>query len=123
MVFNVWMNILGRVPGSVMWLLHMPQEAAYSLKEEAVAHGIPMSRLVFSQPIAAEQHLRRCALADLFLDSLHYNAHTTATDALWAGRLRWGGYVQTVTATQPTTRSALYEMSEKKGSYLVFPKC
>jgi len=84
-VFGVWMNILRQVPGSVLWLLKMPAAAVANLRNEAAARGIAPERLVFGEPLPHELHLRRCARADLFLDSLHYGAHTTASDALWAG--------------------------------------
>ena len=84
-VFGVWMNILRRAPGSVLWLLKMPAGAVAHLRNEAAARGIAPERLVFGEPLPHDLHLRRCARADLFLDSLHYGAHTTASDALWAG--------------------------------------
>ena len=84
-VFGVWMNILRRAPGSVLWLLKMPAGAVAHLRNEAAARGIAPERLVFGEPLPHELHLRRCVRADLFLDSLHYGAHTTASDALWAG--------------------------------------
>ena len=83
--FGVWMNILRRVPGSVLWLLKMPAAAAANLRAEAAARGVAPERVVFGEPLPHELHLRRCARADLFLDSLQYGAHTTAADALWAG--------------------------------------
>ncbi|KAK3236403.1 hypothetical protein CYMTET_53455 [Cymbomonas tetramitiformis] len=82
--FDTWLNIVHRVPHSVLWLLRLPSHAAETLLQEAAARGLK-SRVVFGEPLPPEQHLLRCALADLFLDSLQYNAHTTATDALWAG--------------------------------------
>ena len=84
-VFGVWMNVLRRTRRSVLWLLKMPADAVRNLHDEAAAFGISKDRLVFGEPLPHRLHLRRCARADLFLDSLHYNAHTTATDALWAG--------------------------------------
>lgn len=79
------MNVLRRTRRSVLWLLKMPADAVRNLHDEAAAFGISKDRLVFGEPLPHGLHLRRCARADLFLDSLHYNAHTTATDALWAG--------------------------------------
>jgi predicted O-linked N-acetylglucosamine transferase (SPINDLY family)/regulator of sirC expression with transglutaminase-like and TPR domain len=84
-VFDIWMRVLGRVEGSVLWLFEDNPWAVDSLRNEAARRGIAPQRLVFakSQPVA--EHLARHQLADLFLDTLPYNAHTTASDALWAG--------------------------------------
>jgi len=83
--FSCWMRILNRVDGSVLWLLENNVSAALNLREEADVRGINPKRLVFAKPIALANHLARHRLADLFLDTLPYNAHTTASDALWAG--------------------------------------
>ena len=82
-VFDVWMRLLQQVPGSVLWLLETP--AADNLRAEAKARGVDPSRLVFGPKLPPAQHLARHRLADLFLDTLPYNAHTTCSDALWAG--------------------------------------
>jgi protein O-GlcNAc transferase len=84
-VFDVWMRLLDRVAGSVLWLLRdsIPSEA--NLRREASARGIDPARLVFADRVPLEDHLARYRLADLFLDTLPYNAHTTASDALWVG--------------------------------------
>ena len=84
-VFEVWMRLLARVPGSVLWLLEDNRWAAESLRERAVALGVVPERLVFCERVNSEDHLARHRLADLFLDTFPYNAHTTASDALWAG--------------------------------------
>lgn len=85
-VFDVWMRILRRVDGSVLWLRGAGPVFEANLKREAHARGIEPSRLVFALPTPRiEDHLARQRLADLFLDTLPYNAHTTASDALWAG--------------------------------------
>jgi predicted O-linked N-acetylglucosamine transferase (SPINDLY family) len=83
--FDSWMRILQRVDGSVLWLLHDNAPAAANLVREAQARGIAGERLVFAQRLPPAEHLARHRLADLFLDTLPYNAHTTASDALWAG--------------------------------------
>jgi predicted O-linked N-acetylglucosamine transferase (SPINDLY family) len=80
-----WARILAAVEGSVLWLLKDNAAAAKNLAREAAARGIEPARLVFAERIAAEDHLARHRAADLFLDTLPYNAHTTASDALWAG--------------------------------------
>lgn len=83
--FTTWMRLLGQVDGSVLWLLRPDDEAAANLRREAAAHGIDPCRLVFAEPLPQAEHLARLRLADLFLDTFNYNAHTTASDALWAG--------------------------------------
>lgn len=84
-VFDVWMRILQRVEGSVLWLFRDNETAEWNLRKEAVARGIDSSRLVFAKKVPLEQHLARHRHADLFLDTFYYNAHTTASDALWTG--------------------------------------
>jgi predicted O-linked N-acetylglucosamine transferase (SPINDLY family) len=79
------MRILARTPGSVLWLLEDNETAAANLKKEAAARGIAPGRLVFAKRLPLAEHLARHRCADLFLDTLPYNAHTTASDALWAG--------------------------------------
>jgi predicted O-linked N-acetylglucosamine transferase (SPINDLY family) len=84
-VFDIWMRLLAKLDGSVLWLLESNASAAESLRAEAVRPGIASERLVFAQPMEVSDHLARHAAADLFLDTLYCNAHTTASDALWAG--------------------------------------
>ncbi|WP_371425132.1 tetratricopeptide repeat protein [Tardiphaga sp.] len=84
-VFDCWMNILRRSPNSVLWLLRPNAVAERNLKREAVVRGIDPGRLVFAARVPLSDHLARHSLADLFLDTLPYNAHTTSSDALWAG--------------------------------------
>jgi protein O-GlcNAc transferase len=84
-VFGVWMRLLAAVPGSVLWLLDDNAEAKRNLSAAASAAGIDPARLVFATRRKHEDHLARQRLADLFLDTLPCNAHTTASDALWAG--------------------------------------
>jgi predicted O-linked N-acetylglucosamine transferase (SPINDLY family) len=79
------MRILLQVPGSVLWLLQDTPDAARNLQREAAQRGVDPQRLVFAPTLPQAQHLARLALADLSLDTLPYNAHTTASDALWAG--------------------------------------
>lgn len=83
--FAVWMRLLQCIPDSVLWLFADNPAAARNLREAAAARGIAPGRLVFAQHTALGDHLARHRLADLFLDTLPYNAHTTASDALWAG--------------------------------------
>ncbi|KZX58334.1 hypothetical protein A3709_02415 [Halioglobus sp. HI00S01] len=83
--FDIWMRLLGRVPGSVLWLLDTGKTARENLRREAQQRGIDPQRLVMAQKLDLADHLARHCLADLFLDTFAYNAHTTASDALWAG--------------------------------------
>jgi predicted O-linked N-acetylglucosamine transferase (SPINDLY family) len=80
-----WIRILNSVPGSVLWLLEDNAAAVANLGKEAAVRGIDPARLVFAERMPHPDHLARHRLADLFLDTLPYNAHTTASDALWAG--------------------------------------
>jgi protein O-GlcNAc transferase len=82
-LFDAWMRILGAVPGSVLWLLGGHGEKR--LRQAAGARGIDPARLVFAGKQPKPEHLARHRLADLFLDTHHVNAHTTAADALWVG--------------------------------------
>jgi predicted O-linked N-acetylglucosamine transferase (SPINDLY family) len=84
-MFDVWMRLLARVPGSVLWLLGDSASSMQNLTAEARARGVDPRRLVFAPRIGHAEHLARHRLADLFLDTAPYNAHTTASDALWAG--------------------------------------
>jgi protein O-GlcNAc transferase len=84
--FEVWMAILKKVDGSVLWLSEINATAVGNLRNEAVRAGIDPARLIFAKRLSSSaEHLARHRLADLFLDTLPYNAHTTASDALWTG--------------------------------------
>lgn len=84
-VFDVWMRLLAKVPRSVLWLFGPNALCRDNLRREAAARGIDPERLVFAERLPVARHLARHRLADLFLDSVPCNAHTTASDALWAG--------------------------------------
>jgi protein O-GlcNAc transferase len=84
-LFDVWMRLLRQVDGSVLWLLDENSTASENLRQEAEKRGVAAQRLVFAARANLADHLARHRLADLFLDTLPYNAHTTASDALWAG--------------------------------------
>jgi protein O-GlcNAc transferase len=84
-IFASWMRILDKVPGSILWLLHTRGPFAENIRQAAGRYGVDNSRILFAPFVALEDHLARLACADLFLDTLPYNAHTTASDALWAG--------------------------------------
>jgi protein O-GlcNAc transferase len=83
--FDGWMRILKQVEGSILWLLEDNETAADNLRREAEARGVEPGRLVFARRMPLPEHLARHRSADLFIDTLPYNAHTTASDALWAG--------------------------------------
>ena len=84
-VFAGWMRILKSVSTSVLWIYSKNSFAIENLKQEAVKHGVDENRLIFASFMTTENHLKRIQSADLFLDTLPYNAHTTASDALRVG--------------------------------------
>ena len=84
-IFDSWMRILKSVDGSHLWLFEDNPQAAGNLRREALRRGVDADRLVFAGRMPLPEHLARHRSADLFLDTLPYNAHTTASDALWAG--------------------------------------
>jgi predicted O-linked N-acetylglucosamine transferase (SPINDLY family) len=84
-MFDVWMRLLRELHGSVLWLLEDNAGARVNLEREARARGVDPARLVFARRLPHAGHLARHRLADLFLDTLPCNAHTGASDALWAG--------------------------------------
>jgi predicted O-linked N-acetylglucosamine transferase (SPINDLY family) len=83
--FDIWMRILDRVPGSVLWLLQDNPWSAENLRQQAVLRGIDPGRLIFAKRVPLAQHLSRQRLAGLFLDTFPFNAGATASPALWAG--------------------------------------
>ena len=83
--FDGWMRILKKVQGSVLWMIEDNPSAVSNLQLEAHRRGVDADRLVFGEKIPLTDHLARHQAADLFLDTLPYNAHTTASDSLWAG--------------------------------------
>jgi predicted O-linked N-acetylglucosamine transferase (SPINDLY family) len=84
-MFDIWMRLLRRTPHGVLWLREWNPTAAANLRRHAGARGIAAERLVFAGKVSGDDHLARHRLADLFLDTLPFGAHTTASDALWAG--------------------------------------
>jgi len=83
--FHGWMRILRAVEGSILWLFEENPLASGNLRLEASKRGVDSTRLVFARRLPLPEHLARHSQADLFLDTWPYNAHTTASDALWAG--------------------------------------
>jgi protein O-GlcNAc transferase len=84
-IFDIWMRLLRAIDASALWLFEDGPDAARNLRREASNRGIDPSRLVFARQTAVADHLARHRLADLFLDTLPYGAHTSASDALWTG--------------------------------------
>lgn len=84
-VFALWMRLLAQLPGSVLWLKATAPDIRVNLEREAASHGVGANRLVWAGEAPLADHLARYRAADLFLDTLPYNAHATAADALWAG--------------------------------------
>lgn len=84
-VFDAWMRLLAAVPGSVLWLLEFNAWSIGNLRREAAARGVDPSRLVAAPMRPLQEHLSRIGAADLFLDTMPCNAHTSASDALWCG--------------------------------------
>lgn len=105
-MFGVWMRLLAAVPGSVLWLLRSNPTVEGNLRREAAARGVDPARLVFADRAPKAVHLARHRNADLFLDTLPVNAHTTASDALWAGlpllTLPGGSFISRVAASLVT---------------------
>ena len=83
--FDSWMRILRRVEGSVLWLLEDNASVASNLRREAVRRNVQAERLIFARRVPMPEHLARLRAGDLFIDTLPYNAHTTASEALWVG--------------------------------------
>jgi predicted O-linked N-acetylglucosamine transferase (SPINDLY family) len=85
-MFDIWMRALERVPDSVLWLVSCPERVQENLRREAMHRGTDPRRLVFARrKDLRQEHIARYQLADLFLDTQPFNAHATASDALWAG--------------------------------------
>jgi len=84
-MFDIWCRVLNAAPDTVLWILADTQQGRENLLREAAMRGVGAARVVFAARLPYEQHLARLGLADLFLDTLPFNAGTTASDALWAG--------------------------------------
>ncbi|KAK8275648.1 hypothetical protein V6Z11_D10G150800 [Gossypium hirsutum] len=84
-IFTTWCNILKRVPNSALWLLRFPAAGEMRLRAYATQQGVQPDQIIFTDVAMKSEHIRRSALADLFLDTPLCNAHTTGTDVLWAG--------------------------------------
>ena len=84
-VYDIWMRLLKKVDGSVLWLLKNSDIGINNLKKEARKRGVDPNKIIFAERMAMPEHLARHKLADLFIDTFPYTAHTTCSDALWAG--------------------------------------
>ncbi len=84
-VFSLWMRLLSKVDSSVLWLFEGSHSVCHNLRLQAQKHAIDPERLIFAPRMELPEHLARHKQTDLFLDTFYYNAHTTASDALWAG--------------------------------------
>jgi len=84
-IFTTWMNILKRVPNSILWILRFPPAGEANIRAEALARGVGPDRLHFTNVAPKDEHIKRGHLADLFLDTPCCNAHTTGCDILWSG--------------------------------------
>ena len=83
--FDIWTRLLLKVEGSILWMRHSNKWADENIRKEAQKRDIDPARLVFAERVPLDEHLARHQLADLFLDTFTFNAHSTAADALWAG--------------------------------------
>ena len=83
--FDIWMRVLLKIEGSVLWLRNSNEWSQTNLRSHVETFGVDPSRLIFASRVPMDEHLARHKLADLFLDTFTYNAHTTATEALWTG--------------------------------------
>ena len=83
-VFDIWMRLLKRIDGSVLWLIKDSDIGVNNLKKEAQKRGIEPDRIIFADKMSNAEHLARHRLADLFIDTFPYTAHTTCSDALWS---------------------------------------
>jgi len=84
-IFDIWMNILKKVPNSVLWIFKSNETASRNLKRETELRGVDPNRVIFASYLPNDEHLKRLSLADLFLDTFPYNAHVTASDAIRMG--------------------------------------
>ena len=83
--FNIWMRLLKKIKGSVLWLYQSNKYSVKNLRKEAKKRNVDPDRLIFAKKLPLKQHLARHSLGNLGLDTFNYNGHTTTSDALWAG--------------------------------------
>lgn len=121
-IFDLWMDLLRQVPGSVLWLSQPNSIALSNLQNEAQLRGVDPARLIFASRIPSRSaHLSRLRLANLFLDTPNYNAHATAADALWAGvpvlTLMGDTFAARVAASQLTAVGLTELITHSKSEY------
>lgn len=125
-VFARWMGLLRDLPGSVLWLIHDNDTAKANLRAEAGKQGVDPERLIFTRRVPLADHLARHRLADLFLDTLPYGAHTTASDALFAGlpvlTCRGTSFAGRVAASLLTTLGVPELIAEDLDEYVAMAK-
>jgi predicted O-linked N-acetylglucosamine transferase (SPINDLY family) len=83
-VFDIWMRLMKRIDGSILWLIKDSDIGVNNLKKEAQKRGVEPDRIIFADKMSNDEHLARHRLADLFIDTFPYTAHTTCSDALWS---------------------------------------
>lgn len=120
-ILEVWMRLLNTTPESVLWLLESHPLATANLRLEAQSRGIAPERLIFAKPVSVEDHLARLSLADLALDTFPYGAHTTASDAMWAGlplvTMRGASFAARVAASILTTAGLTETITNSLAEY------
>ena len=84
-IFNIWMNLLKSIKNSVLWLIEDNLQSSQNLKKEAINKGVNPNKIIFAKRLPMEEHVGRQKLADLFIDTFPYTAHTTCSDALRIG--------------------------------------
>ena len=84
-IFDIWMKVLKKIEGSVLWLIKDSNEGVKNLKKEAEKRGVNPDKIIFAENMPISEHLARHKMADLFIDTFPCNAHTTCSDALWSG--------------------------------------
>ena len=120
-IFSIWMRLLNSVPASVLWLKQAGDKTKSNLRQAAKDRGVDAARLIFAAPAPLEVHLARHQLAGLFLDTMPYNAHATACDALWTGlpvvTQRGSAYAGRVAASLLTAAGAPELIAETAQEY------
>lgn len=119
--FDIWMEIMLEVEDSVLWLKRWNEWSVINLLKEAKKRGIKSSRIIFADQMSMEEHLASYKLADLFIDTFAFNAHTTASEALWAGlplvTLPGKGFASRVSASLLTAVDLPELISNSKDEY------
>jgi predicted O-linked N-acetylglucosamine transferase (SPINDLY family) len=136
-LFDIWMDVLNRLPKTVLWLAHTHRPAMQNLRREAQKRGVAPERLIFAVPVSDNaEHLARYRAADLALDTFPYGSHSTAADSLWMGCplialvgetfaarvsgsiLRTAGAEELITYTPEDYRSLILQVAQDDGRRL-----